>query len=366
MKEKKIVIFIPSVEGGGVEKNFFLISNYLSKSYNNISIITADKSIKKYLSKKIRLIAPLSNYWKKKSRYPKYFICSLYLFRFLVSNKNVLIFSFQANAYAIILAKLFRIKIITRSNSSSEGWSKSFIKKILYKIILNLSDKVIVNSYQFKKELDKKFRINSYAIYNPLNIQYIKRKSKEKTNLNFFRGNYLKIITIGRLVDQKDHLTILKSINLLDKKSIRLLIIGRGDNKEKLIQYIKENKLGSKIKLIPFQRNPYKFLRQADIFLLSSKFEGLPNVLLEAQCLKKYIISTDCPTGPKEILLNGKAGDLVPIGDYKKLSDKINKYEKKNIYYKRKILLGYKKLYRFDYNYNMKKYYNSIKKFIYT
>ena len=114
MKEKKIVIFIPSVEDGGVEKNFFLISNYLSKFYNDISIITADKSIKKYLSKKIKLIAPLSNYWKKKSRYPKYFICSLYLFRFLVSNKNVLIFSFQANAYAIILAKLFRIKILIR------------------------------------------------------------------------------------------------------------------------------------------------------------------------------------------------------------------------------------------------------------
>ena len=158
---------------------------------------------------------------------------------------------------------------------------------------------------------------------------------------------------------------MLKSINLLDKKNIRLLIIGRGETREKLIEYIKQNKLNSKIKLIPFQKNPYKYLRLADIFLFSSKFEGLPNVLLEAQCLKKYIISTNCPTGPKEILLNGKAGDLVPIGDYKKLSDKINKYNKKNIYYKRKILLGYKKLYRFDYKYNMKKYYNSIKKFIY-
>ena len=365
MKKKKIVIFIPSVEDGGVEKNFFLISNYLSKFYNDISIITADKSIKKYLSKKIKLITPSSNNWKKKSRYSKFFICSLYLFKFLVSNKDVLIFSFQGNAYATILAKLFGNKNITRSNSSSEGWSKNYIKKILYKIILNLSDRVIVNSYQFKKELDKKFGINSCAIYNPLNIRHIKSKSKEKINFKFFKGNYLKIITIGRLVDQKDHFTMLKSINLLDKKNVRLLIIGRGENREKLIEYIKQNKLNSKIKLIPFQKNPYKYLRLADIFLFSSKFEGLPNVLLEAQCLKKYIISSNCPTGPKEILLNGKAGDLVPIGDYKKLSDKINKYNKKNIYYKRKILLGYKKLYRFDYKYNMKKYYNSIKKFIY-
>ncbi len=366
MKEKKLIIFIPSIEGGGVEKNFFLITNYLSQYLNDITVITADKSAKKGINKKVTIIAPQSNFWSRQKRLLKYFLCLYNLFLFALQNKNILVFSFQANAYAIILSKIFGIKIITRSNSSSEGWSKNIIKKFLYKIFLNLSDQVVVNSYAFKKELDRKFNIKSHVIYNPLNKKNIKKKSKEKIKINFFKGNYLKLITIGRLVDQKDHLTMLKSINLLNKKNIRLLIIGRGDKKEKLVQYIKEKKLSSKIKLIPFQRNPYKFLRQADIFLFTSKFEGLPNVLLEAQCLKKYIISTECPTGPKEILLNGKAGDLVSIGDYKKLADKINKYDKKNIYCKKKILIGYKKLYRFDYNYNMRKYYNSIKKFIYT
>ena len=83
-----------------------LLQNHLAQSSGN---------------KKIKLITPLSNYWKKKSRYSKFFICSLYLFKFLVSNKDVLIFSFQGNAYATILAKLFGNKNITRSNSSSEG-----------------------------------------------------------------------------------------------------------------------------------------------------------------------------------------------------------------------------------------------------
>ena len=64
-------------------------------------------------------------------------------------------------------------------------------------------------------------------------------------------------------------------------------------------------------------------MKKADIFVLTSLYEGLPNVLLEAQYFKKYIISTDCPTGPREILLNGKAGDLIKIGDYKNLANLI-------------------------------------------
>ena len=78
-------------------------------------------------------------------------------------------------------------------------------------------------------------------------------------------------------------------------------------------------------------KNPYKYFKDTDIFVLSSKFEGLPNVLLEAQFFKKFIISSNCPTGPKEILLNGKAGELFDVGNYKKLSKIILNYNKKII-----------------------------------
>ena len=86
----------------------------------------------------------------------------------------------------------------------------------------------------------------------------------------------------------------------------------------------------------------------------------MPNVLLEAQFLKKYIISSNCPTGPREILLNGKAGDLLKVGDYKKLASIINNYrlDKKNIL--NKINYGYKNFSRFDYLKNCQKYYNFI------
>ena len=84
--------------------------------------------------------------------------------------------------------------------------------------------------------------------------------------------------------------------------------------------YISENKLESFVKILDFNKNPYPLIKQSDLFILTSKFEGLPNVLLESLVLKKFIISSDCRTGPKEILLNGKGGLLFKVGDYKALS----------------------------------------------
>ena len=99
-----------------------------------------------------------------------------------------------------------------------------------------------------------------------------------------------------------------------------------------------------------------------DIFILTSKYEGLPNVLLEAQYYKKYIISSNCPTGPREILLDGKAGDLFKVGDYKKLASYINSYNTNKYKISKKINYGSSNFHRFDYNLNCKKYYNFILK----
>ena len=128
----------------------------------------------------------------------------------------------------------------------------------------------------------------------------------------------MNIITVGRFTDQKDQITLLKAINLIKSKiNFRLIIIGKGVEKKNLINFISENNLSKNIKIFNFMKNPFNLIRSSDLFVLTSRYEGLPNVLLEALTLKKFIISTDCPTGPKEILLNGKAGNLFKIGDYK-------------------------------------------------
>ena len=111
-----------------------------------------------------------------------------------------------------------------------------------------------------------------------------------------------------------------------------------------------------------WQSNPYKYLKSSDLLVLTSKFEGLPNVLLEAISLKKFIISSNCPTGPKEILSYGKGGFLFNVGDYNQLANKIIFFSKNKIKCKKKINYAYKNIKRFDYNKNLNSYLNEILK----
>ncbi|MDC1463378.1 glycosyltransferase [Alphaproteobacteria bacterium] len=364
MKNKYLVIFMPSIEGGGVEKNLFIIANYLSSIDNNIKLITASKGFDQKF-KNIDVIKPKLSFLKNTSRKFKYLICLLELLKLILSGKNISVFSFQANLYCIILCKIFKIKVIIRSNSSPTGWSKNSLKKFIFKYLLGLADKVIVNSIDFKKQFKVLFNINAKCIYNPLNKSEILKYSKEPIKFPFYKKNKksLRIITIGRFTAQKDHLTLLRSLNQIQYKiDFKLLIIGRGVNKYKMINYIKDNNLINKVKILPFQNNPFKYLMISDLFILTSKFEGLPNVLLEAAVLKKFIISTNCPTGPREILQNGKGGFLFKIGDYKNLSQKILNYHQNKKKLKGKINHNYKNLIRFDINKNLQKYYTEIKK----
>ena len=364
--QKKLILFMPSMDGGGVEKNLIIITNFLSKYIKYLVLITFDDGFNKKFSKKIKIINFKKKTNKKYSKYFKYFICLLILSKEILKNSHTSVISFQANIYTIILSMILRFDLIIRSNASPSGWTKSYIKNSLFKIFFRLPKSIIVNSFDFKKEIDKKFKIKSVLIYNPLNKNEILLKSKEKTNIKLFRRKKsLKLINISRFTDQKDHLTLLKAFEKIHKIiEVELLIIGYGINKTLIQNFIKRNHLQNKIRVLKFQKNPYKFINKSDLFVLTSKFEGLPNVLLEALTLKKFIISSNCPTGPREILKNGKYGFLYETEDYKKLSELILKYSKNKSKFKNKIELGYKSLNRFDFDVNAKKYFSEILKII--
>lgn len=354
MTQKKIILFMPSVEGGGVEKNFFLISNYISKNFDKVYLITSEKNLSSKLNN-IKIIHPKLNYWRNKGRLRKYIICIFLLIKMLIKNKNQIVFSFQANLYAIFICKLFGNKIISRSNSSPSGWSKNILKKLIYRVGLNFADVLIVNSEEFKKEMEKKFSVNPVCIYNPLNISEIIKLSNKKTK-NLYPKRTLKIINVGRMVDQKDQITLLKAVNLIkDLINFKLIIIGKGENKNTLKNFIKLNKISKNVKLF-YSSNPFPYIKQSDIFILSSVFEGLPNVLLESIVLNKFIISSSCPTGPKEILDNGKGGLLFEPGNYKSLAKRIVQFHNNRKILQKKIYYSKKRLFRFEYYKNLNKY----------
>ena len=112
--KKRLIFFMPSMEGGGVEKNLIIISNYVSKFIENVNIITFDNSFNKYFCKKIKIINFRKNKKKKYSKYFKYICCIWLLIKEYFTDKNILVFTFQANIYGIILSYFLNFKIISR------------------------------------------------------------------------------------------------------------------------------------------------------------------------------------------------------------------------------------------------------------
>lgn len=361
--KKKIIIFMPSIEGGGVEKNLILVTNYLSSKINKITLITISKKFKNKFDKSVEFKTLNFDIWDKLSRRFKYFLALLLLIKEFLKDKRRLVFSFQANIYCIILCKIFGVKIIVRSNSAPIGWSQNPIKKLIFRVLLNKADQVMVNSLEFKEALKKQFKVNAKCIYNPLNKIEIIKKSKYKSKKYFKTKNKLRILNIGRFTEQKDQITFLKALNLLKNKiEFEAIIVGRGKLKIELENFIFNNELKDHVKIVNFLNNPYPIMKQTDVFILTSKYEGLPNVLLESLSLNKFVISSDCQTGPKEILMFGKGGLLFKVGDYKSLSKKILFFKKNKFLCKKKLISARKELMRFDYSYNLKEYYNLIKK----
>ena len=155
--KKKVLIFIPSIEVGGVEKNLFEVSNYLNKKKINLEILTCNNNMSVKFSNGIKFIGTKNTFWHNRYRTIKYVVCLLFLFFHLINKKNKpLIFSFQANIYAVFIAKILNTKIIIRSNSAPSGWSHNIIKNFIYKFLITLADDVMVNSLEFNKSFDKK------------------------------------------------------------------------------------------------------------------------------------------------------------------------------------------------------------------
>ena len=359
--KKNLLIYIPSVEEGGVEKNLYILSKYLSKKSIKISLLTCNFNKIRFFNRSISYLGPKNNFWNNKSRKIKNLVCMIILFFNLIFlNKKYVIFAFQSSISAIIIAKVFGNKVVTRSNSSPVGFPKNFLYLWFYSFIIKFADKIIVNSHEFSRLFFKKFKKKPITIYNPFVSTTVKKLSKIKVKKTFFKKN-LNIISVGRLTDQKNHILQLKAIKHIEKKyNPFLTIVGKGYKEKYLKSYIKNNNIDKKVQLIGYKKNPFPYIVKSDILILSSKFEGLPNILLEAQYLKKYIISSKCSSGPKEILMNGKAGDLFKVNDHKELAKKINIYCKNKNKCKKKIMIGFKNLHRFNYSKNCKKYYEIL------
>jgi len=154
-----------------------------------------------------------------------------------------------------------------------------------------------------------------HVIHNPVDAEKLRRLAANDLPLNL-RDKTPYILSIGRLAEQKDQQTLLKAYALSPlRQSHRLVIVGEGNQRPYLEQLGRDLGIDDRLLLPGAMDNPYPVLAGASLHVLSSRWEGYPNVLLEALALGVPVVSTDCPHGPRELLDNGRYGHLTPVAD---------------------------------------------------
>jgi glycosyltransferase involved in cell wall biosynthesis len=163
------------------------------------------------------------------------------------------------------------------------------------------------------------------TIYNPVVTENLKEQAREPVDHPWFQTEAPPVVLgAGRLEKQKDFGTLIRAFSRVRKDvAARLVVLGRGSRKERLRTLAEELGVGDDVLLPGFVDNPFKYMAKASVFVLSSRFEGLPGVLIQAMATGCPVVSTDCPSGPREILKNGQYGPLVPVGKPKALAEGI-------------------------------------------
>lgn len=163
------------------------------------------------------------------------------------------------------------------------------------------------------------------VIYNGVIAPNLLPRAKEPLDHPWFaQGQPPVLVAVGRLGPQKDFPTLLRAFQRVrDQREVRLIILGEGEDRASLESLVQDLKLGEDIQLPGFAENPFAYLHRAAVFVLSSKWEGLPTVVIEALGCGTQVVATDCPSGPMEILKGGKYGRLVPMENPSALADAI-------------------------------------------
>ncbi|PZP13063.1 MAG: glycosyltransferase family 4 protein [Aliarcobacter butzleri] len=293
----KLAFIINSLNKGGAERVVSLLTKELSKEHEVFIILFDNNIAYEYGGKIIDIecksisgkIGKLFNIFKRRTRLKKIFY----------ENKFDKIFAFMESAY--LPAILTGYPIISSVRNNPKVYSKFITKYILPK-----ARKVVAVSNHIEKELNNLGIENTQTIFNPTiedeDYKIIENLSKYKPF----------VLAVGRLHKQKNFDLLIRAYeNTKVSNDVKLLIVGEGLGRDNLELLIKELDLKNKVFLVGQKDNIKDYYLQSELFILSSKYEGFPNVLVEALSNECVCISTDCPTGPSEIIKNNENGLLI-------------------------------------------------------
>lgn len=327
--DSRIALFMPTLEVGGAERVMITLANELSKKYKNVDLVVSSAvgeleaevnprvSIVNLNSKRmISSLLPLAAYLRNTR--PDAMLSALnyanivaIFARLLSGSRTRLVVSEHSN---------------TRLYFKGSGAKKKVIEKLMW--FYRLSDCIIAVSNGVRASLATTIAVppdRITRIYNPI------YKSEQMNGLYAGQSESatlraMRILTVCRLTRAKDLPTLLYAFrHIASQRDAELTIVGDGEERQKLLEICEKLDLMDRVVFKGYSADPWMEDVKADVFVLSSAWEGFGNVLVEAMSHGLPVVSTDCPSGPREILEDGKWGRLTPVGDSRALASAILK-----------------------------------------
>ena len=326
--QPKLAIFLPSLSGGGAERSMLNLAHGVAERGYPVDLVLAQakgpylssvhKSIRIVDLKASRVMASLpalARYLRKERP------------EALISALN------YANVIALWARRLVgspKRLLVNEQNTVSRSAYNSAKRRqrmvpYLMKRFYPWADFIIGNSQGVADDLSEVLELPRQRIkilYNPVVTPEVREKAKAPLQHPWFEpGQPPVVLAVGRLTKQKDFPTLIRAFaQVLPTRPARLLILGEGVDRPMLEALVRELGLQDSVSMPGFVDNPYAYMSRAALYVLSSRWEGLPTVLIEALYCGLPIIATDCPSGSREILADGQHGVLVPVGDVTALS----------------------------------------------
>lgn len=320
---QRVAIYMPTLGGGGAERGMANLANglcergietdlvlcrregsYLADAHPDISIHALGGG------RIIRSLLPLARYLKE--REPDVLISALpstivvgRMALWLAGVSTAFIGSVQNTTGRIV-------------EDPSTSWKKRFILEVFRRVLPTL-DHVSGVSKGVARDTERFAGLSCVSVvHNPVVTEATLEKAEREVPHPWLSDEALDVIlAVGRLHPQKNYPLLLDAVARLstERPNVRLIILGTGEQEAEIRKRIVENGIEDRVCLHGYTDNPFAFYAHADVFALSSDWEGLPTVLIEAIACGCPPVSTDCPSGPEEILRGGAIGELVPVGD---------------------------------------------------